>query len=198
MPSQNHDITRILVDWDQNPQEALNRLTPLVYHELRQLAAAYLRRERQDHTLQPTALVNEAYMRLAGMQDFAWKDRGHFFGIAARAMRMILVDSARKTQAQKRGSGNKVQLNDEVLYSRESSGDFLELNEAIEALQKWDERKCTVVEMKYFGGMTYEQIAESIGISPGTVRRDLAVAEAFLRRKLAGLNDGPQASSSIG
>jgi RNA polymerase sigma factor (TIGR02999 family) len=181
----NHEITRILVDWDNDPQAALERLTPLVYHELRQLAASYLRRERQDHTLQPTALVNEAYMRLAGMQEFAWKDRGHFFGIAARAMRMILVDSARKNQALKRGSGKKVQLKDEVLYSPEDADEFLDLNEAIEALQKWDERKCVVLEMKYFGGMTNEQIAEAQSISVGTVRRDIAVAEAFLRRRLS-------------
>jgi RNA polymerase sigma-70 factor, ECF subfamily len=185
MDSKNHDITRILVDWDRDPKAALERLTPLVYHELRQLAASYLRRERQDHTLQPTALVNEAYMRLAGMQEFEWKDRGHFFGIAARAMRMILVDSARKNQAQKRGSGKKVQLKDEVLYSEADAGEFLDLNEAIEALQKWDERKCVVLELKYFGGMTTEQIAQAQGISPGTVRRDLAVAEAFLRRRLS-------------
>lgn len=181
----NHDITRILADWERDPKGSLERLTPLVYHELRQLAASYLRRERQDHTLQPTALVNEAYMRLAGMQDLAWKDRGHFFGIAARAMRLILVDSARKNQAQKRGSGKKVQLKDEVLYSDADAGEFLDLNEAIEALQKWDERKCIVLEMKYFGGMTNDQIAVAQDISTGTVRRDLAVAEAFLRRRLS-------------
>ena len=180
-----HEITRILVEWDRDPQAALAKLTPLVYHELRQLAASYLRRERPGHTLQPTALVNEAYMRLAGMQpDFAWKDRGHFFGIAARAMRMVLVDSARKNQAQKRGSGRKVQLNEQVLYTHDDPAEFLDLSAAIDALQEWDERKCVAVEMKYFAGMNYEQIAEALDVSFATARRDVALAEAFLRNKL--------------
>lgn len=180
----NHDITRILLEWNRDPRGALDLLSPLVYDELRRLAAGYLRRERPGHTLQPTALVNEAYMRLSGEQ-ISWKDRGHFFGIAARAMRLILVDSARAHYAQKRGSGKKVQLDEQMLYADEKAGEFLDLNNAIEALQRWDERKCAALEMKYFGGLDREQIAEALGMSVATVKRDLAIAEAFLRRELS-------------
>jgi RNA polymerase sigma factor (TIGR02999 family) len=184
----NHDITRILVEWDRDPQAALERLTPLVYDELRRLAASFLRRERAGHTLQPTALVHEAYLRLAGQPSIEWKDRGHFFGIAARVMRLILVDAARQHYSQKRGSGRKVQLDTEVLYCEENAEEFLDLNNAIEALRTWDERKCTVLELKYFGGMEREQIAEAQGVSLATVKRDLSVGEAFLRRHLSGVN----------
>ncbi len=180
-----HEITRILVEWDQDPHAALEQLTPLVYDELRRLAASCLRRERPGHTLQPTALVHEAYLRLAGQDSIAWKDRGHFFGIAARAMRLILVDSARQHYSQKRGSGKKVQLENEIAYSEGNPEEFLDLNDAIEALKNWDERKCGVLEMKYFGGMEREQIAEALGVSLGTVKRDMAIAEAFLRRALS-------------
>ena len=178
-----HEITRILFDWDRDPQEALDRLTPLVYDELRRLAASYLSRERSGHTLQPTALVHEAYLRLSG-ESIAWKNRGHFFGVAARAMRLILVDSARRHYSQKRGSGKKVELEEEIAYSEDKAHEFLDLNDAIEALKKWDERKCGVLEMKYFGGMEREHIAEALGVSVGTVKRDLAIAEAFLRREM--------------
>ena len=181
-----HEITRILTSWDHDPEAALEQLTPLVYDEMKRLAASYLKRQRPDHTLQPTALVNEAYMKLAGQQQIGWKDRGHFFGIAARAMRLILVDSARQHFAEKRGSGRKVQLGDTVEYSAAQAGDFLDLNRAIEALRQWDERKCEVLEMKYFGGLDREQIAEALAVSLGTVKRDLSIAEAFLRRELAG------------
>ena len=135
--------------------------------------------------LQPTALVHEAYMRLADAESMSWKDRVHFFGIAARAMRLILVDSARRHYSQKRGSGNKVRLEDEIAYSNDKAEDFLDLNAAIEALKDWDERKCAVVEMKYFGGLEREQIAEALGVSLGTVKRDMAIGEAFLRRQLS-------------
>ena len=179
-----HDITRILQEWDRDPRAAMEQLTPLVYDELRRLAASCLKDERPDHTLQPTALVHEAFMKLAGQDSMSWKDRGHFFGIAARAMRLILVDSARRHFAQKRGAGKRATLEDEIAYSEARAEEFLDLNDAIEALQKWDERKYGVLEMKYFGGMTREQIAEALGVSVGTVKRDLAIAEAFLRREL--------------
>ncbi len=181
-----HDITRILVEWDRDPRAAFEQLTPLVYDELRRLAASCLRRERPGHTLQPTALVHEAYIKLAGNGAIAWKDRGHFFGIAARLMRQILVDSARQHRAQKRGSGKKAQLEDAIAYAEGQADQFLDLNDAIEALKKWDERKCEVLEMKYFGGMEREQIGEALGVSLGTVKRDLMIAEAFLRRQLSG------------
>lgn len=182
-----HDITRILLEWDRDPRAAMERLTPLVYDELRLLAASCLKRQRPDHTLQPTALVHEAYMKLAGQESIAWKDRGHFFGIAARAMRLILVDSARRHFSEKRGSGKKAQLDEEIEYCEARADEFLDLNDAIEALQKWDERKHGVLEMKYFGGMSREQIAEALGVSLGTVKRDLSIAEAFLRRELSGV-----------
>src|SRR5262249_33821963 len=146
------EITQILLEWNRDPNAAIEKLTPLVYDELRRLASSLLRRERPDHTLQPTALVHEAYMRLTGQGPIAWKDRGHFFGIAARAMRHILVDSARQHYSQKRGSGKKVQLKSEIAFSQEKAKEFLDLNDSIEALRAWDERKCAVVEMKYFGG----------------------------------------------
>ncbi len=180
-----HDITRILQDWDRNPQAAMEQLTPLVYDELRLLAATCLKQQRPGHTLQPTALVHEAYMKLAGHESISWKDRGHFFGIAARAMRLILVDSARRHFAQKRGCGQRATWQDEIGYSHDRAEEFLDLNDAIEALQKWDERKYSVLEMKYFGGMSREEIAEALGVSVGTVKRDLAIAEAYLRREFA-------------
>jgi len=179
-----HEITRILQDWDRDPQAAMEQLTPLVYGQLRLLAAACLKQERPGHTLQPTALVHEAYMKLAGQESMDWKDRGHFFGIAARAMRLILVDSARRHFAQKRGSGKRATLDEEIAYSEARAEEFLDLNNAIEALQNWDERKYGVLEMKYFGGLSREEIAEALGVSVGTVTRDLAIAEAFLRREL--------------
>lgn len=181
-----HDITRILCEWEKDPRAALDQLTPLVYDELRHLAGSILSRDRPDNTLQPTALVHEAYLRLAGQTSIAWKDRGHFFAVAARAMRLILVDSARRHFSQKRGGGRKVELRDEVAYSPENAEDFLDLNDAIEALRAWDDRKCSVIEMKYFGGLDREQIAEALGMSVGTAKRDVALGEAFLRRQLCG------------
>ncbi len=182
-----HDVTRILLEWDRDPRAAIDQLTPLVYDELRLLAAACLKNQRPGHTLQPTALVHEAYLKLAGQESIAWKDRSHFFGIAARAMRLILVDSARQRYSQKRwGCGKRVTLEDGIEYCEARAGQFLDLNDAIEALQKWDERKHGVLEMKYFGGMSREQIAETLGVSLGTVKRDLSIAEAFLRRQLSG------------
>jgi len=180
----NHEITRILLDWDRNPQAALDRLTPMVYDELRRLATSCLRSQRSDHTLQPTALVHEAYIKLGGQASMSWKDRGHFFGIAARTMRLILVDSARQHYSQKRWPGRKTQLGDEIAYCPTRADEFLDLNDAIEALEKWDRRKNGVLEMKYFAGMSREEIADALGVSLGTVKRDLSIAEAFLRREM--------------
>jgi RNA polymerase sigma factor (TIGR02999 family) len=184
-----HDITEILIDWDRDPQAALDRLSPLVYDELRRLAASAMRKQPPSSTLQPTALVHEAYLRLAGSKSIAWKDRGHFFALAARAMRLILVDSARKRVAQKRGAGKKTHLEEQITYHARNASEFLELNSAIEALGEWDSRKRDALELKYFGGLTREEIAESQGVSLGTVKRDLAIAEAFLRRQLSSSND---------
>ncbi len=178
------EVTRILEAMQRGDGTAAQQLLPLVYDELRKLAAYKMAGEAPGHTLQPTALVHEAYMKLAGEESMGWKDRGHFFGIAARAMRLILVDSARRYFAQKRGCGRRATLPEEIGYSHDHAEEFLDLNDAIDALQKWDERKYGVLEMKYFGGMSREQIAEALGVSLGTVKRDLAIAEAFLRREL--------------
>jgi len=181
-----HDITRILSAWEQDPKKALAELSPLVYSELRKLAASYLRKERGDHTLQPTALVHEAYLRLVRQHTPDMKQRAHFFGLAARLMRQILVDSAREHHSLKRGAGMQVTLDDQLQFSWDSAGQFLDLNEAIERLKEWDIRKYRVTELRYFGGMDREEIAEALDLSLGTVKRDLAIAEAFLRRELGG------------
>lgn len=180
------DITAILASWERDPRAALDALAPLVYEELRRMAASYLGRERPGHTLQPTALVHELWLKLAGQPGMSWKDRGHFFGIAARTMRLILVDSARAHFAEKRGGGKRVSLGAEFEFSSEQAGEFLDLSEAIDRLHAWDERKGGVVELKYFGGLSQEEIAAALDVSLGTVKRDLAIAKAFLRRELEG------------
>ena len=178
-------ITGILQDWERDPRAALDQLTPLVYRELRDLAGAYLRRERPDHTLQPTALIHEAWVRLAGQSTPRWKDRAHFFGVAAQIMRQVLVDFARHHRAQKRGGGKHIQLETQWPLPAAAASDFLALNEAIEKLQAWDTRKAQVIELRYFGGMSREEIAQTLSLTVPTVKRDLSVAEAFLRRELA-------------
>lgn len=183
--SGNVEITGILQDWERNPKAALGQLTPLVYRELRDLAAAYLRRERPDHTLQPTALVHEAWVRLVEQSTPGWKNRTHFFGMAAHIMRQVLVDFARQHQAQKRGGGRQIQFDTGLPLVAPAAGDFLALNEAIEKLQAWDDRKAQVIELRYFSGMSRDEIAETLSLTVPTVKRDLSVAEAFLRRELA-------------
>ena len=180
----NVEITGILRDWERNPRAALEQLTPLVYKELHDLAAAYMRRERPDHTLQPTALIHEAWVRLAEQSVPGWKDRSHFFGVAAQIMRQILVDFARHHRAQKRGGGTQIQLDTRWPIAASATDDFLALNEAIEKLEAWDARKTRVIELRYFGGMSRDEIAEALSLTVPTVKRDLSVAEAFLRREL--------------
>ncbi len=177
-------ITRILADWDSNPKAALEELSPLVYSELRRLAASCLRRERPGHTLQPTALVHEAYLRMVNQNVPGLRQRAHFFGVAARLMRQILVDSARQHAADKRGSGKQNTLDEGLAFSTDAAAQFLDLNRAIEKLKEWDERKCQAIEMRYFGGLKLEEIAAEMGLGLATVKRDLAVAEAYLRREL--------------
>ena len=181
----NVEITGILRNWEQDPRAALEQLTPLVYKELHDLAAAYMRRERSNHTLQPTALIHEAWMRLAEQSMPSWKDRAHFFGVAAQIMRQILVDFARHHRAQKRGGGTEIQLDTRWPIAASASDDFLALNQAIEKLEAWDARKAQVVELRYFGGMRRDEIAEALSLTLPTVKRDLSVAEAFLRRELS-------------
>jgi RNA polymerase sigma factor (TIGR02999 family) len=173
----------LLAEWANGNQRALDDLTPLVYRELRQLAASYLRKERQGHTLQPTALVHEAYLRLVDQSNPTWQSRSHFFGVAARLMRQILVDHARRKQAGKR-AGIKVPLDEAVSFQQERSGDLIALDSGLTALEKIDPRKCKAVELRYFGGLSMDEIAQTLEVSTITVRRDLRMAEAWLHQEM--------------
>lgn len=183
--SETHDITLLLTGWAEGNRHALDELTPLVYRELRQLAASYLRRERPGHTLQPTALVHEAYLRLVDQTSPNLQNRSHFYGVAARLMRQILVDHARRKQAAKRG-GLKVPLDESMGSTLDRTHDVVALDVALTALEKIDPRKCKAVELRYFGGLSEEEIARSLNVSPITVRRDLRMAEAWLHREMQG------------
>ena len=183
--SASHDVTQLLLDWRNGDQQALERLTPLVYDELRRLAARYLRHEREDHTLQTTALVNEAYLQLIGQQARDWQNRAHFLAIASHLMRNILVDHARAHAAAKRGKGEQaLPLNDAIEVPGKTAPDVLALDDALKDLAKHDERKCRIIELRYFGGLSMEEIAEVIGLSVATLRRDLRMAEAWLGRQI--------------
>ena len=181
--SSTHEVTLLLAKWAKGNQEALNELTPLVYKELRQLAASYLRKERQGHTLQPTALVHEAYLRLVAQSNPNWQNRSHFYGVAARLMRQILVDHARRKQAGKR-SGQNLTLDDAVSFDKERSRDLVALDTSLIALEKIDPRKCKAVELRYFGGLSTEEIAQALDVSSNTVLRDLRLAEAWLHQEM--------------
>ncbi len=186
------DITRLLIEWRQGSQAAHDALLPLVYDELRRIASRQMARERVGHTLQATALVNEAWMQLAGAAQVEWQDRAHFLAIAARLMRQILVHYARGHNAEKRGSGApRLELNEALDTPKSSASpysdcDLLDLDQALEKLAAQDERKGRIIEMKYFGGLTNEEIADVLGISLITVRRDVQVAHAFLHWQMSG------------
>jgi RNA polymerase sigma factor (TIGR02999 family) len=179
-------ITQLLANWSEGNAAALDELTPQIYRELHGLAKAYLRRGRPNQTLQPTALVNEAWLRLMeGSQPEHWQNRAHFFGIAARLMRLILVDYARAHGAAKRGGEVvAVSIEDTSVLSPGRAPDVLEVSEALDQLAKVDERKAKVIELRYFGGMDREEIATALGLTVSTVKRDLRLAEAWLRRFL--------------
>jgi RNA polymerase sigma factor (TIGR02999 family) len=180
------EITQLLIQVTQGNQEAESRLIPLVYGELRRLARRYMRNERPDHTLQATALVHEAYLRLAGQKDISWQNRAHFFGVAANVMRRILVDHARAKLAKKRGgSDQKVSLDEAILVHPESPQQFLALDEALKELAKRDPRQSRIVELRFFGGLSEEEAAEVLGISVRTVKRDWNVARAWLYKELS-------------
>jgi RNA polymerase sigma-70 factor (ECF subfamily) len=181
--SDNHEVTLLLAEWAKGNQQALDDLTPLIYRELRQLAASYLRKERQGHTLQPTALVHEAYVRLVDQSNPTWQSRSHFFGVAARLMRQILVDYARRKKAGKR-EGIKVPLDEAVSFQNERRRDLVALDSGLTALEKIDPRKCRAVELRYFGGLSMEEIAQTLDVSTITVRRDLRMAEAWLHQEM--------------
>jgi RNA polymerase sigma factor (TIGR02999 family) len=179
------DLTQLLLAWSGGDREALEELTPLVYRELKKLAGSYLRRERAGHTLQPTALAHEAYIKLIDQQSVRWRNRAHFFGIAAQAMRRILVDHARARLAGKRGSGGAVvSLDEAVDVSEQRADELIALDEALKRLTQIDSNKGRVVELKYFGGMTLEETAEVLGVSRATVIREWRMAKAWLYGEL--------------
>ncbi len=182
-----HDVTRLLVDLQRGADGAADQLVPLVYDELHKLAVHYMRAERGDHTLQPTALVHEAYIRLVDQRNASWQNRSHFFGIAAQAMRRILVDHARRKRAGKREGGDRVTLDESVAEAPQRSVDLIALDDALNKLASLDPRQARVVELRFFGGLDIEQTAESLGISPATVKRDWTFARAFLQREMDGM-----------
>src|SRR6058998_1072364 len=180
-----HRVTQLLQQWSRGDDAAVVELTPLVYEELHRLAHHFMEGQRPNHTLQTTALVNEAYLRLADQTNPSWQNRAHFFAVAARAMRQILVSYARSDRAQKRGGGAlKVELDEAAIVSPEQSKEIVDLHEALERLVSLDSRKGQVVELKYFGGLNYDEIAEVLKISRVTVRREWEFAKAWLHTEL--------------
>lgn len=186
MAAPTHTVTDMLAEWsDSGNREALDKLMPIVYDELHRQAARYLRHEREDHTLQTTALVNEAYLRLIGQNETRWQNRAHFFGIAAEMMRRILVDYARKRGAAKRGGDTvKITVNEAVAALNERDLDLIAVDEALTRLAGIDQQQARVVELRFFGGLNVEETATVLGISDRTVKRDWSVAKAWIRREL--------------
>ncbi|MDT5159277.1 MAG: hypothetical protein QOC99_355 [Acidobacteriota bacterium] len=175
------NVTGLLTDWSNGDQTAYERLVPLVYAELHRLAHHYMSRERGNHTLQTTALVNEAYVRLVDQKKTHWQNRAQFFGICAEMMRRILVDYARQQQYQKRGGGaQRVTLDETAQVAEGKTTDLVALDEALESLAKFDPRKARVVELRFFGGLNVDETAEVMGIHPNTVIRDWSVARSWL------------------
>jgi RNA polymerase sigma factor (TIGR02999 family) len=178
-------ITQLLSDAGNGDQKALDSLLPLVYGELRRLAEHYLRQERPDHTLQATALVHEAYLRLVDQTSITWQNRAHFFSIAAQVMRHLLVDHARSHHAEKRGGGaQKLSLDEAVSFFAEREVNLVALDEALIELTRLDERQGRIVELRFFGGLTIDEVAEVLKITPGAVRYDWRMAKAWLHREL--------------
>ena len=185
MMSSPSDITALLVDWSKGDKAALDKLFPLVERELHRLAHSYMRKENSDHTLQTTALVNEAYLRLVDQRNTRWQNRAHFFGIAAQIMRRILMNYARDRQRKKRGGGAiQVSLSETDVVSVTKVSELLALDEALDRLAAIDERKAKVVEFRYFGGLSVEETAEVLDVSSITVTRDWNMAKAWLAREL--------------
>ena len=177
-------VSELLVAWSQGDIDAREALVPLVHRELRRRAAAYLRRERRDHTLQPTALVNEPYVRLLGQHRASWQNRAQFFGVAAQIMRRVLVDYARERQAAKRPGGIRITLDDAARVEPPVECELLMLNEALEALTRLDERQAQIVELKYFGGLSEEDVAAVLSLSRATITREWQSARAWLYRRM--------------
>ena len=184
LPTYQGNVTNLLLEWANGDSSALERLTPIIYHELLRLARARLSRENRDCTLQPTALVHECYLRLADQTRLQWQNRAHFYAVAANTMRRVLIDQARKRKSLKRGQGVRVTLQTGMDVARERGPDVLALDEALQRLAGLDARKSRVIELKFFGGMTSEEIGQVLGISVATVGRELRLGQAWLRREM--------------
>ena len=184
MPEDGEDVTRLLRQLRLGDQDAAGKLISAVYGELRQMAGRAMRNERPGHTLQPTALVHEAFLKLAGGAGVEWRDRAHFFGVAARLMREILVDYARKRSAAKRGSGARITLDESLLISEDRLGDVIAMDEVVKRLEALDPRQGRIVELRFFGGLSVEEVAEVMQISTPTVKREWQSAKAWLHREL--------------
>jgi RNA polymerase sigma-70 factor (ECF subfamily) len=179
------EVTQLLAAWSDGDRSALEKLLPLVADELHRLAHRYMNHEREGHTLQTTALVNEAYLKLIDQRNVHWQNRAHFFGIAAQIMRRILIDHARRHLSPQRGGGKTISLDEVAVVSDERAAELVALDEALTSLAKVDERKGRVVELRYFGGLSVEETAEVLAVSPDTITRDWRRAKAFLRRELS-------------
>jgi RNA polymerase sigma-70 factor (ECF subfamily) len=179
-------ITLLLQEFRKGRHDTLDELLPLVYDELRRLAHSYLRKERDNHTLQPTALVHEAYIRLIGQKEIDWQNRAHFFGVSARLMREILIEYARGRNRQKRGGENKTQiaLDENIGFANQDQVDVIAVDDALTKLEQLDKRQARIVELKFFGGLTVEEIAEVVDISPATVKREWSTAKLLLYKML--------------
>ena len=184
MDSVRENVTRLLAEAGSGNQDAVEKLIPLLYSELRRLAASYLRQERPNHTLQATALVHEAYLRLVDQKQVRWKNRGHFFAVAAQQMRRILVDYSRKRQAAKRGGPNPAVLDEVAVLSDDRTGEIVILDQILGKLAALDPQQARIVELRFFGGLSVEETAEVLGISSATIKREWAVAKAWLAREM--------------
>ena len=181
-----HEVTQLLIDWSNGDKAALDKLMPLIHEELRRLAHHYMNRERADHTLQTTALVNEAYLRLVNRKEVQWQNRTHFFAIAATLMRNILVDHARSHAYAKRGGGAaKTELDEAMVVSQERAMEVLALDEVLKQLAVFDPQQSQVVELRFFGGLTIEETADVLDLSPATIKREWKTARAWLYHELA-------------
>ena len=184
------DVTRLLVDWGHGDQSALDSLLPLIYNELRRVADSYLRRDRPGHTLQATALVNEAFLQLINQDQINWQNRAHFFGAAANLMRQILIQHARANHAAKRGGERqKLYLDEAGDMAQANDLDLVALDDALRDLETVAPRQCRIVELRYFGGLNIEETAEALSISPATVKREWTMAKAWLRREISRRDD---------
>jgi RNA polymerase sigma factor (TIGR02999 family) len=182
-------LTQLLINWRNGDKAALDQLMPLVYDELRRLARRYMGKERRDHTLETSALINEAYLRLVDQEEANWQNRAHFFAVASQVMRHILIDHARSYQYEKRGAGaQKVQLDEAIVFTDERAAELVALDDALTCLASVDQRKSRIIELRFFGGLNIEETAEVMDLSPTTVQREWRAAKAWLRRFIEGKN----------